>query len=478
MTDYTSVRLAGKLRAAAEAFFRTDLGDVVLHYGEQPREFGADACALGSHVYLPVQSRMAPLDALELLGHELAHVVQQRQGRVRPAFSLCGYPANDDPSLEREAIQTGRRFAHGIDSRWPHFPVSAVRNAVVQRSVTVGGKALAHREDSTAAGSVLDLIDGGSSWLGWAVRNPSVNYHYADEGALLVGMQSGLHGADLILLRGLGVQLHPFKLLEMQPADLKVVATAENEADPKSMAQMQARKVLAKYQLLSQTELAIGTDFLTQTGVAGEPVFQGLTLSNRIALFNLVDEASSETSLNPMIQKEAAAFAVAHAQTPSEFVDYYQYYIASVDDPAPAAKGAAARSRKAETARESIEPLLYGNLFCPAVQGVPAPEQMNVIIQNWVAAGNDLGFTRLSLALAQVCQYANLKGATGEAASKMIEQYIEQAQLFIPQRPATSVTLTQDGLDRYYVYDNKQALAQVCLASSGNITLANYQPRR
>jgi hypothetical protein len=321
-------------------------------------------------------------------------------------------------------------------------------------------------------------MDGASSWLSWAISNRGVNYHYADESQLVVGTQSGLHGSELILLRGLGLLLHPNKLLEMQGDDLKVVAAAENEADANSVTQTRAQKILAKYQLRSQTDLAIGTEFLTQAGVADAPVFQAMTLSDRIALFNLVDGASSENSLNPMIQKEAAAYAVLHAQNTNEFVDYYQFYVSSADDTAPAAKGAAARGRKAEARLESLQTLLYGLLFCPAVQGTPTAQQMNVIVQNWLGTGNGLGFSRLSLALTQVEQYANLNGATGETASSMIEQYLRRAQSYILQLPATSITLTQDGLDHYYAYDSKTASAQICLDASGNVTLATYRPNK
>jgi len=477
MTNATEVRLAGKLRAAAEAFFCTELSDIVLHRGEQPRDFGAVACAWGRDIYLPADARTNPLNDLELLGHELAHVVQQRQGRVRPTVTLGGFAANDNPDLEREAIDAGWRFANGMDCNWPRRSACATHQAVIQRSVTVGGKTLSGAADLGLAGTVLNLIGGGPAWLNWAIHAPTVNYRYSGEDELLMGVQSGLHTSELLLLRGLGLQVHPLKLLEMELDDLNAIAAAENEADPSDIVRLRAKKVLAKYQLLSQTELAIGPEFLAQSGVAEEPVFQAMGLSDRIALFNLVEGASNEISLNPMIQKEAAGFAVQHAQSTVEFVDYYRFYISTVDEPAPTAQGSAARISKAEAARESTEPLLYGRLFCPSVQSPPTPEQMNTLIQNWVSAGNELGFSRLSRGLVLVSQYANLQGAKGDAASKLIDEYIQGAEQFISLQSAAAVTLTQDGLDRYYSYRKDQSQAQVCLASGGDVTLANYQPK-
>ena len=41
------------------------------------------------------------------LPHELGHVVQQAQGRVKPTTSIAGLPVNDDVGLENEATKMG-----------------------------------------------------------------------------------------------------------------------------------------------------------------------------------------------------------------------------------------------------------------------------------------------------------------------------------------------------------------------------------
>lgn len=477
MREQAPFRLAGKLREAAEAFFRADLSAIQLRRGDLPQQ-GCAACAWGNRIWLPARMELTLRGELELLGHELAHIVQQMQGRVPKTLTLGGWTANDDPALEREAVEAGKRFALGDESHLPSHPLSTAHPAVLQRAISVGDRVLTGQNDLSVASGALRLIDGGPAWLAWAIGSANVHYHYRDEASLLVGMQSGLHGSDLMLLRVLGVQLHPFKLLEMEPEDLSILTAAENEAPSNGAAALQGKKTLAKYHLLSRSELNIGAEFLAQTEVADAPVFQGITLGDRIALFNLVDGASSELSLNQMIQKESAAFAIQRAQNAAEFVDYYQFYISCVSETDPAAKGAAARARKAETQLELIAPLLYGKLLCPAAQGVPTPDQINVILQNWVAAGNNLSFARLSQALAQVGQYANLKVASGESASKVIESYMEQARQCILQRPAGTVELTQDGLDRHYSYWNRQTHAEISLAPNGDVTLASCQPNQ
>ncbi len=73
------------------------LSDVRVHYHSSlPAHVGALAYTQGNQIYIsPGQERYLP--------HELGHVVQQKEGRVKPTMSLNGYPVNDDERLEREA---------------------------------------------------------------------------------------------------------------------------------------------------------------------------------------------------------------------------------------------------------------------------------------------------------------------------------------------------------------------------------------
>lgn len=75
--------------------------DVRVHYASpKPAGFGALAYTQGNDVYIgPGQEKH--------LGHELFHVVQQKQGRVPPTGEIGGTPVNTDSALEREADRAG-----------------------------------------------------------------------------------------------------------------------------------------------------------------------------------------------------------------------------------------------------------------------------------------------------------------------------------------------------------------------------------
>lgn len=94
-TNLTGIPEPTKQRFEQMSGFSFD--DVRIHYSsDKPAQFRALAYTRGNHVYIaPGQERH--------LEHELVHVVQQKEGRVRPTFRIGNIPVNDDATLEREA---------------------------------------------------------------------------------------------------------------------------------------------------------------------------------------------------------------------------------------------------------------------------------------------------------------------------------------------------------------------------------------
>lgn len=87
--------------------------DVKVHYhSDKPAQLQALAYAQGNNIYLgPGQEKH--------LSHELGHIVQQKQGRVKNTGFIGGLPLNDNPALEAEAdylsTQTSNKITSAID---------------------------------------------------------------------------------------------------------------------------------------------------------------------------------------------------------------------------------------------------------------------------------------------------------------------------------------------------------------------------
>lgn len=106
--------LPRELRSTMEGALGMDFSHVRLHEGARATAMGALAYTQGTDIHFASGLYQPQTRAgRELIGHELAHVVQQAQGRVRPTGHVQGVPTNDDVALEREADRRGHAAARG-----------------------------------------------------------------------------------------------------------------------------------------------------------------------------------------------------------------------------------------------------------------------------------------------------------------------------------------------------------------------------
>jgi hypothetical protein len=103
--------LPDAVRSRMEAALGGDFSAVRVHVGPQAERIGAVAFATGSDIYFaPGRYQPDTPQGRRLLGHELAHVVQQRAGRVRHPTG-AGLSVVQDRALEAEADRLGARAA-------------------------------------------------------------------------------------------------------------------------------------------------------------------------------------------------------------------------------------------------------------------------------------------------------------------------------------------------------------------------------
>lgn len=122
-----------QLKRDFEARSGLSFDDVRVHYRSgRPGELGALAYTQGNHVYLgPGQERHLP--------HELAHVVQQKRGRVGVETRLGGVGLNLDPALEAEADRLSAGMAVSApEAAWSGASPSGEDAAPIQMRVTMG----------------------------------------------------------------------------------------------------------------------------------------------------------------------------------------------------------------------------------------------------------------------------------------------------------------------------------------------------
>jgi ribosomal protein S18 acetylase RimI-like enzyme len=128
------------VRKKMESFFGASFGEVRIHVGPHASAIGALAFTQGTDIHFaPGQYNPMTPQGQQILGHELAHVLQQRSGRVRNPFG-SGVAVVQDHALEAEADRLGHRAAAHQAAQAKSDPFSIHRTAQMQttRAMKVG----------------------------------------------------------------------------------------------------------------------------------------------------------------------------------------------------------------------------------------------------------------------------------------------------------------------------------------------------
>lgn len=104
-TKENATGLPDHIKMGVESLSGMDLSDIKVHYNSpKPTSVSALAYAQGTDIHVaPGQEKHLP--------HEAWHVVQQRQGRVKPTIQTKAMAVNDLSSLEKEADEMGNKAA-------------------------------------------------------------------------------------------------------------------------------------------------------------------------------------------------------------------------------------------------------------------------------------------------------------------------------------------------------------------------------
>jgi len=177
------------VRGKMEAALGADFANVRVHVGPQAQRIGAIAFTVGSDIYFaPGRYQPDTVHGQQLLGHELAHVVQQRAGRVRNPLG-SGLAVVQDHALEAEADRLGQRAAmHRVAAQAKMPPAAAQPSAPVRISPPI----------SAGPGSYRMTAGAGGRQVG------SVMVHARDKGAVEV---TDLHVAEAQRGHGIGRML-------------------------------------------------------------------------------------------------------------------------------------------------------------------------------------------------------------------------------------------------------------------------------
>ena len=111
----SGAKLHYQLKDKMEDSFARDFSSVNIHENSlQATPLGAKAYTQDNDIHFaPGEYRPQSKSGQELLGHELTHVVQQRESITPETKKAYGIGVNDDHRLESEADEKGKKAASG-----------------------------------------------------------------------------------------------------------------------------------------------------------------------------------------------------------------------------------------------------------------------------------------------------------------------------------------------------------------------------
>jgi hypothetical protein len=168
--------LPDALKSGMESISGLSLSDVKVHRNsDMPAQLQAHAYAQGTDIYLgPGQEKHLP--------HELGHVVQQKEGRVKPTVQLKGkININDDNGLEKEADFWGQK-ALKMNKTQPEFTPEKLIGNVFSNNARIQRKEVIQRQrtqqEETAAREEFKLhfiaVFSDNKWLTYGDRTRKV----------------------------------------------------------------------------------------------------------------------------------------------------------------------------------------------------------------------------------------------------------------------------------------------------------------
>lgn len=183
--------LPDQLKTGIESLSGMAMDDVRVHYNSpKPAQLQALAYTQGTDIHVaPRQERHLP--------HEAWHVVQQKQGRVRPTMQMKGVGVNDDRGLEREAdvmggkalqmrhtgkmaLESPRHNMSGLVQRYPYQNNTNLKDALIYAITTNDLNEVIYVGQTTNERRGSRFIEhvNNDNWAPWWVNNGHV---YGDD---------------------------------------------------------------------------------------------------------------------------------------------------------------------------------------------------------------------------------------------------------------------------------------------------------
>ncbi|MBI5381417.1 MAG: RebB family R body protein [Opitutae bacterium] len=337
-------------------------------------------------------------------------------------------------------------------------------------TVNVGGQSRVKYSDfSPRFQAVLHLIPGGPQWLEWALHSSGSAFNADDEVQLLSQIQFALHGSRVAVFQSAGLRLAPAMLLVLSTADFaSIVSSLETgQLTPAAQAALNA------HSFQTEANFAKLDQVLAALGVAGQISLHSSNLSDQVCLYELLvaqNSLSSDNNLNIA----AANFAATVAQNATDFGAAFAFYLAA------AAAQPGGDHQHIPALWSGLTPIALNYLRCPSVPGDANIAEVENILSAFFNQWPFLGFRTLGSAIYHCGTHSGIdlsQPIIPSNAADLIGAYMLRAQRALYGQRIRSMRCGQDGITRWFQFDNSDGTGCIQLDDEGCLTLHTFTPR-
>ena len=300
-------------------------------------------------------------------------------------------------------------------------------------------------EFSSRFNLISGMISGAPQWLEWAISNKDFWLSVASEEELLTRIQEGLHGSGLMCLHQLDLLVHPLRLAQMDEQELAILARPEQTDDEEN-----ASQILSANGLFTGRQLNRVYPLLEALELGDNLVFEIMALPDKIRILGLFPQQSPEELA--AATKDAAQFAIQDAQSPSEFADRYDFFLAAMSK-IKRKISKTAKTNKVNTAWKNLSTLCNELLETFSLGRDPHDKDLAARIRTCLINGYKLGFLSKASAMKNIMEQTPFLEESGSKGTRIIDNYITQAEEVIRQGALDRCLVSQDGMNRTFIYN-------------------------
>lgn len=343
--------------------------------------------------------------------------------------------------------------------------------------LTVSSQPIQKIEDlSVTARAVIGLIPQGESWVASQLQDKSTAYVYDNETELTVAVQLGLHGTPAVCLDNNNLMVSPRVLMTMSTVELKAIWDMEMESPGDAAAAIKSNEAIQNLHLLDADALDDVDLFLKESGVSEEPLFQSITLAERINVYRAIASISQVGFLAPAAQQNAARFALAYATSVDDFANYFRFYNLLAGGRGANLSPVTVNSEAVQL-RQKLAAGLYHALRCPSFEAPAQPGQIKAQLKASSAYGTP-GFASLSRAVVEVASAFTNEELIEEPIQDLTERYFKTATDMLLDLPLGPAVPNQAGTG--FIYQAHQedlgVLQFFQSARSGSLSIHTLRP--